>query len=166
MFHRLHFLLCDFLKFLKKVLFIFQRGEGRGRETSMYGCLSCAPPLGTWQVTQTCALDWESNWQPFDSQASTQPLSHTSQGWLFKFLKSGLYPWPGGSVGRSVIPYTKRLWDWFPSGHLSGLTHPVGVSMGGNRLMFLFLSPDPVSPPSFLSVWKINEHILEWGFKK
>ena len=30
------------------------------------------PLLGTWSATQTCALDWESNQQPFDSQAGTQ----------------------------------------------------------------------------------------------
>lgn len=26
-------------------------------------------------------------------------------------LKKQVQPWLGGSVGRSVIPYTKRLWD-------------------------------------------------------
>ena len=49
--------LCLFI--LRFYLFIFrQRGrEGkRGTETSMYGCLSCASPLGTWPVTQACAL--------------------------------------------------------------------------------------------------------------
>ena len=64
--------------FLKKrfYLFIFrERGKGgrkRGRETSMCGCLSCAPLLETWPATQACALDWESNWRPFALQARTQ----------------------------------------------------------------------------------------------
>ena len=30
------------------------------------------PILGTWPTTQACALDWELNWRPFGSQASTQ----------------------------------------------------------------------------------------------
>ena len=30
----------------------------------------CPPPLGTWPATQAC--DWESNQQPFGSQASVQ----------------------------------------------------------------------------------------------
>ena len=45
-----------------------ERGKGRrkrGRETSICGCLSHAPLLGTWLATQACALDWESNWRPF-----------------------------------------------------------------------------------------------------
>ena len=35
------------------------------------------PLLGIWPATQACALDWESNWWPFGSQAgaqSTEPL--------------------------------------------------------------------------------------------
>ena len=30
------------------------------------------PLLGTWPATQACALDWESNQQPFGSQAGAQ----------------------------------------------------------------------------------------------
>nr|XP_053766634.1 bleomycin hydrolase isoform X2 [Desmodus rotundus] len=39
-------------------LFVFtKRGRRkRGRNTSMCGCLSCAPALGTWPTTQACAL--------------------------------------------------------------------------------------------------------------
>ena len=43
------------------------------------------PPTGNLAHTPACALDQESNRQPFDSQACTQPLSHTSQG------KNGFY---------------------------------------------------------------------------
>ena len=33
---------------------------------------SHASLLGTGPATRACALDWESNWQPFGSQAGTQ----------------------------------------------------------------------------------------------
>ena len=45
----------------------------------MWFTLTCLL-LGIWPSTQACALDWESNQQPFDLKAGTQPLSHTSQG--------------------------------------------------------------------------------------
>ena len=63
--------------------FLIFRGEGkekvRKRNISVWLPLVC-PRLRNWPVTQACALEWESNQQPFDSQASTQPLSHTSLG--------------------------------------------------------------------------------------
>ena len=60
---------------LFKILFIqFQRkGKGerkRGRKTSMCGCLSHNPHWGLAHNPSICP-DWESNWQPFDSQAGT-----------------------------------------------------------------------------------------------
>ena len=70
-------------------LFIFrERGrEGeRGRETSMCGCLSRAPSLGTWPATQACALtgNWTSD--PLLLRPVLNPLSYTSQGYiLFSF---------------------------------------------------------------------------------
>ena len=58
-------LLLKLVHFLKRFyLFIFREGKGgreRGRETSICGCLSRTPPLGTWPATQACALDWELN---------------------------------------------------------------------------------------------------------
>ena len=63
---------------LEKVyLFIyFGRGREGEREGEEHQCVvaSCAPQLGTWCVTQACAL------RPFDSQPALNPLSHTSQG--------------------------------------------------------------------------------------
>ena len=44
------------------------------------------PLLGTWPATQACALDWESNQWPFALQAN--PLSHTSQGYMFTLMFS------------------------------------------------------------------------------
>ena len=41
------------------------------------------PQPGTWPATQACALDWESNWQPFDSQASTQSTEPHQPGHEF-----------------------------------------------------------------------------------
>ena len=55
----LFFLFNTIIKFLKRFyLFIFRekgREEDR-RETSMCGCLSCTPLLGTWSATQAGAL--------------------------------------------------------------------------------------------------------------
>ena len=42
--------------FFKILIIYFERGEGRERETSMYGCLSSAPHQETWTETQACAL--------------------------------------------------------------------------------------------------------------
>ena len=43
-------------------------GRRRGRETSVWGCLSCAP---TRHLAHNPGMhpDWESNWQPLGSQA-------------------------------------------------------------------------------------------------
>ena len=44
------------------------------------------PPLGIGPATQACALHWESNWQPFDWQASTQPTEPHQPGTTWPFL--------------------------------------------------------------------------------
>ena len=46
------------------------------------GDLACNPGM---------CREWESNQQPFDPQVSTQPLSHTSQGYMNDFLRSKMY---------------------------------------------------------------------------
>ena len=48
-----------------------RKGEERERNINVWLPLAC-PLLGTWPAAQACALDWESNWQPFGSQAGTQ----------------------------------------------------------------------------------------------
>ena len=70
-----------FIFFLRFYLFL-ERGREGGREGEKNQCVvsSLTLPLGIWPATQACALDWESNRQPFDLQAGTQPLSHVSQG--------------------------------------------------------------------------------------
>ena len=77
--------------FKKIYLFIFrERGREGGREGEQHQCV-VASYVGPWEPTgdlthnQTSALDWESNWQPFDSQAGTQTLSHMNQGLLVLF---------------------------------------------------------------------------------
>ena len=79
----------DFDLFLKEFYLCTSRegkgGRKRGRETSMCGCLSCAPYWGL-DTSQACALDWELNWQLFGSQAGIQSTELHSQGMLLIFL--------------------------------------------------------------------------------
>ena len=76
-----------FILFKRFYLFIFrQRGrEGeRGRETLMCGCLSSTPYWGPGPHPGMCP-DWESNQQPFGSQASTQSSEpHQPRLYFFK----------------------------------------------------------------------------------
>ena len=75
--------LVSFFLFLDDFIYLFFR-EGRRkskRERNINVWLPLVLPLpGTWPTTQACTLDWKLNPWPFDSQAGTQPLSHTSQG--------------------------------------------------------------------------------------
>ena len=67
--------------FLKNFIYL-ERGEGREkerRETSVCGCLLCAPLTGDLACNPSMCPDWELNQWPSDSQALS-PLSHTSQG--------------------------------------------------------------------------------------
>ena len=54
----------------------------KGRETSMCGCLSSAPLLGTWPATQACALTGNGTSDPLVPRPVLSPLSQTSQGCL------------------------------------------------------------------------------------
>ena len=78
-------ILCIFFFFKDFIYLFFRQGkEGGKRERNIsVWLLLMHSLLGTWPTTQACALDWELNWWPFGSQASTQPLSHTSQGCIF-----------------------------------------------------------------------------------
>ena len=69
--------------FLKIVFIYFRDGEGvrkKGRETSMCGCLSCAPCWRPGLLTQACALTGSQTWDPLVCRLELNPLSHTSQG--------------------------------------------------------------------------------------
>ena len=66
------------ISFFKKILFIYlflEREEGKEKERvrniNVWLPLTC-PLLGTWPATQSCALDWESNWQLLGLQACAQ----------------------------------------------------------------------------------------------
>ena len=69
-------------------------------------------------------------------------------------------PWTGGSVGWSIVPYTKRLW----------VQSPVRSCAWGNRLMFVSQIDVSLShqcpPTALLSLSEINKQILWWGFEK
>ena len=74
--------------FFKKDFIYFQReGKGRrkrGRATSMYDWLPLVRPLlGTWPVTQACALTGNRTGNPLVRRPALSPLSHTSQGTTF-----------------------------------------------------------------------------------
>ena len=61
-----------------------EKGREREREGEKHHCVVAAhtPPTGNLARNPGMCPDWESNQQSFDSQAGTQPLSHTSQGLL------------------------------------------------------------------------------------
>ena len=60
---------------------MLERGEERekGRETSMCGCLSHTPPLGTWPATQACALTGNWTGDTLVCRLALNPLIHNSQ---------------------------------------------------------------------------------------
>ena len=60
--------------FKRFYLLIFREREREGeRERNINMWLPLMRPLlGTWSATQACALDWESHWRPFGSQACTE----------------------------------------------------------------------------------------------
>ena len=62
--------------------FIFREGREREREGEKHQCVvaSHVPLTGDLACNPGMCPDWESNQLPFDLQAGTQPLSHTSQG--------------------------------------------------------------------------------------
>ena len=59
--------------FLDFIYLFLERGERRkrGRETSKFGCLLCAPYWGL-ACNPGMYPDWELNWLPFGSQAGTE----------------------------------------------------------------------------------------------
>ena len=75
-----HWEAIHLLKIFFKNLFIFrQRGREGEREGEKHQCVvaSCIPLLGTWLITQACALT--GNWT--SDPLALSPLSYTSQGW-------------------------------------------------------------------------------------
>ena len=79
-----------FLFFKKDFIYLFlHRGEGkekkRERNINVWLPLAC-PLLGTWPITQACALIGNRTSDPLVCKLVLNPLSHTSQGKSFNFL--------------------------------------------------------------------------------
>ena len=94
------------------MLFIFrERGrEGeRGRETSMCGCLSYVTPTGDLAYNPGVCPDWESNQQPFGSQAGAQSTAPPQPGlprWFLTDVEAVLWQ-------RDSLPVA-GLWEQTP----------------------------------------------------
>ena len=87
-----HLAFCNLRIF--KVFYLFlerRRKGGRGGETSMCGCLSSSP-TGDSAHNPGLSCDWESNLRPFGCRPALNSLSHTSQGYNFRVLKSASVP--------------------------------------------------------------------------
>ena len=68
--------------FLKRFYLFLERGEGREKERkkniNVWLPLTC-PLLGTWPVTQACALTGNQTGDPLAFWLALNPLSYTSQ---------------------------------------------------------------------------------------
>ena len=76
--------------FFLKILFIFREGKGgrkKGRETSSCGSLLCTLYRRPSPRNPDMCHDWESNRQPFGSQASTQSTEPHQPGLFHCFLE-------------------------------------------------------------------------------
>ena len=70
--------------FLKDFIYLFLE---RGREREKHQCVvaSHVAPTGNLAHKPGMCPDWESNWQPFGSLPTLNPLSSTSQGFCLLF---------------------------------------------------------------------------------
>ena len=108
-----------FLNFKRFYLVIYFQREIREGEKHQCVVASCAPSTGDLAATQPCSLDWESNWRPFDSQASTQSTEPHQPGpnSYFKQLKLDwqhcyfLTKWRQLCSCQFVIPYLSMACD-------------------------------------------------------
>ena len=76
-------LFCFFLRIFI-YLFLERKGGKRGRETSVCGCLLCAPYWGS--SLQPRHVPWLGiNWRPFGSQAGPQPTEPHQPGQMAYF---------------------------------------------------------------------------------
>ena len=79
--------MCSFFKgsFLLRFYLFLERGW---RKRGKHQCVVASHTPPTWDPACNPGMcpDWELNWRPFDSQASSQPLSHTSQGIFLTIL--------------------------------------------------------------------------------
>ena len=72
------------MSFLKKdfICLFSERGREGEREGEKHQCVvaSCVPPIGNLARNPDMCPDWESSWQPFGSQASTQSTKPCQPG--------------------------------------------------------------------------------------
>ena len=69
----------------------------------MYGCLPLTySQLGTWPMTQACALTGNQTSDPLVRRPSLSPLSHTSQG-HYPFLISSGFLFPLLDIRKAFI---------------------------------------------------------------
>ena len=74
--------------FLRFYLFIFREREGeRTGEKHQHVVASRVPPTGDLARNPGMCPDWESNWRPFGSQASTQSTEPYQPGQVIFFKK-------------------------------------------------------------------------------
>ena len=73
------------LYFLKRFYLFLERGEGREKERkkniNVWLPLTC-PLLGTWPVTQACALTGNQTGDPLVHRLALNPLNHTSRNYI------------------------------------------------------------------------------------
>ena len=102
-----------YLLFKKDFIHLYlERGEGRekGRERNINVWLPLAHPLlGTWPTTQACALIGNWTGGSFGSQPMLNPLSYTSQGYIWFFRKSFWLLLSWASTLEHEIQY-KKVW--------------------------------------------------------
>ena len=73
----------------KKIIYLFifrQRGKERESERNINVWLPLMHPLlGTWRVTQACALTGNGTSDPLVRRPALNPLSYASQGLMYAF---------------------------------------------------------------------------------
>ena len=84
-------MIASVITFLKNIFFLyFYRGEGKEKEKerniSVWLPLT-HPLLGAWPATQACALTGNPTSDPLVCRLALNPLSRTSQGKYYYFLK-------------------------------------------------------------------------------
>ena len=109
----------------KDFIYLFlEKREGREGEKHQRVVASRAPPTGDLACNPGMCPDWESNWQPFGSQACTQSTEPYQPGLEFSvnslFLSFRLHfanvPLQSGLLPTSHYPYplpATRLWQRF-----------------------------------------------------
>ena len=80
-----------YISFLKILLIYFREGKGERKNERERNISVWLPPmralLGTWPTTQACALAANRTCDPLAHRPVLNPLSHSSQGWIYIIYK-------------------------------------------------------------------------------